>query len=239
MVRDAFSMIELIFSLVVMGFVLISMQTGIINNSKSLEGNIVQEAMFAASTQINQIRSFHWDDQSSQAGVALAAVLDMPVQNDFNRTNSGSIPGRVGHFQQPKHRRMFNTPTYPTTPAALGLEGAFINDIDDFNTPSPRNLFISGTQEASGYKNRYTMDIKVEYVADNGNVANYYNPGVALVNNPFIFEGQNKIIANATNLKRITINVDQNNTDGTSTPIVSLQVFSANIGEIDYHHRTY
>ncbi len=238
MVKHAFTMIELIFSLVVMGFILISIPTVMATAEEAKSENIIQEAIFASATKINQMLSYSWDANSINPTTTFtyARVLDAGGNVNFNR--NGATNFRIGHLVQSGHRRLFSAVTAPT--GILGQEGTGIDDIDDFNAVVNQNLFIEDTTQSTGYKKNYLISVDVDYVSDSnnslGNLINYNN--VDPIETPFIFNGTS-VAVGTSNLKRITIQVDENLSTGVIEPISTLQVYSANIGEIDFHSRTY
>lgn len=233
MVRYAFTMIELIFALVIMGVVFITLPMILINNSSNVERNLIQEAIFASSTKLGQILSYTWDENSIDSAVSLSAshVLNTPG-GDVELNRVGASDFRIGHFVQDLHRRM--TPNSAQRNAtAIGAEVVGeMNDIDDFHNAGTTEL-ISFTNDA-GYKKTYRIKTTVAYVTDeaiyNANTINFtFNDNTSVT-----------AAAGATNIKLIEISTDQNNTNtGAWDPILVLRTYSSNIGETDYYKRTY
>ena len=163
-IKSAFSMIELIFAIVIIGVSVISLPMMTQATSKAIEENLVQEAVFAASTELNQIVSYYWDEKSLQSGDSLSKVIDT---GDCNTTSKL----RDGHINQPLHRRCLdNTPAIEP----LGLESiSDIDDIDD-NIVSNAAIFITtsgNVASAEGYKEIYTKTVDVEYADFNDTTA--------------------------------------------------------------------
>ena len=153
--KPAFSMIELIFAIVIISVSVISLPMMTQATSKAIEENLVQEAVFAASTELNQIVSYYWDENSTQSGDSLSKVINTGDCDDTTRL-------RAGHINQPLHRRCLDSNT--TTPSAtLGLEASesVPDDIDDVTGTS--SVFQSFIASAEGYKKAYNKTVIVEY----------------------------------------------------------------------------
>jgi type II secretory pathway pseudopilin PulG len=207
--RFAFSMIELIFAIVIIGISVASLPIMTNAIGKGVENNLVQEAIFAAATQINQVLSYRWDENSVDESIdanatGLAKVID--TQGDcVNDSSNPRFRLRPGHIAQPFHRRCLdsNSTTVSTT---FGKEvtGETNDDIDD-NIVTNQDLFIN-TASADAYKNSYTYDISIIPSSINGNYA-----------------------------KKVEVAIQ--NSDGEN--ITNLTSYTFNIGEIDYYKRVY
>ena len=207
--RSAFTMIELIFAIVIIAISVLSLP--MINQvvSKNIEGSIVQEAIFAASAELNQVVSYYWDENSMEGTATLSRVV-WSTANDCN--NSTKL--RPGHIAQPKHRRCTGSNALnPTLEASFGPEGD-LDDLDDIDQ-APHVIFVNpgGTVEGtnSGYKKIYNSELDVSFAK--------FDPDYDPHNN---------------NIKKITVTISE----GTN-PITQLTTFSSNIGEIDYYKRSY
>lgn len=214
--KSAFSMIELIFAIVIIGITVISLP--MVNQivSKGVEGNLVQEAIFASSAEINQILSYRWDENSIQNNDILSKVI---WANSSDCDTSTKL--RLGHVNAPLHRKCLdNNVTAITAAANLGLDTGESttndsDDIDDFNADA-KSIFIDnsggGTIVSSkGYKKDYNSSVSVSYVN--------FDPNFSANNN----------------IKKVTVNIS----DTSGNIITRLSAFSANIGEVDYYKRNY
>lgn len=206
----AFTMIELIFAIVIISISVLSIPTLLQVISSNTERSIVQEAIFAASSELNQIISYSWDENSMEVGASLSRVVwDSPT--DCNTTTQL----RPGHISQPYHRRCADSNvSRPTTAGNFGLEIAdagVLDDLDDINV-TIHSIYINPTASATGYKQIHNSTFAIAY-------ANF-DPGY-----------------NANmNIKRIRVTITDTTTGET---ITQLNTFSANVGEIDYYKRTY
>ena len=154
--RYAFTMIELIFAIVIIAIAVLSLPIMSGVNQKAIEDSIVQEAIFAASAELMDASAGYWDERSMEdIGVSqFSRVID--IGGDCSATTKL----RPGHIAQSLHRRC--------------LESSLTNnlDLDDNSTiyslndtPANSNLFdfttSSDTTSASGYKNTYTSNMVV------------------------------------------------------------------------------
>ena len=73
--RSAFTMIELIFAIVIIAISVLSLPMMNQVISKNIEGSIVQEAIFAASAELNQVVSYYWDENSMEGTATLSRVV--------------------------------------------------------------------------------------------------------------------------------------------------------------------
>ena len=146
--KSAFTMIELIFAIVIIGITVISLPMMTQATSKGMESNLAQEAIFAASAELNQALSYKWDRNSRENPGELSKVIHTSA-SDCNITNGLQRPGHV-------HRLCLNNDAItPTVDATVGdwLDGKQVSGVD---------IFEAGTiSDASGYKEQYTMDIDV------------------------------------------------------------------------------
>ena len=229
-----FTLIELIYAIVIIGITFITLPMILINNSRILEQNLVQEAVLVTATKMGQILTFPWDENSRIDGNVLAKTEVVTVSTgDLDLNRSVSAPDfRVGHFQEALHRRMVPASAAATrTASTIGLDEASINvadDLDDFHNDTDSSSITSGT--VAGYKNAYTMNTTVRYVTDS---AVYTNTAIA-------FNFATAPAAQPSNLKMIEMSTDKTGaTGGTESNIIVLRAYSANIGETDYYKRTY
>jgi len=150
--RSAFTLIELIFAIVVISITVVSLPVMNRVLTKGMESNLVQEAIFAAATELNQATTAHWDDNSIEAGqpYSLARVIDI----DGNCNSDRQMPG---HINQPLHRRCLDS---STVGAANANSDANVTSLDDMAGTEP--VFISNTADKqSGYKTDYNATVTV------------------------------------------------------------------------------
>ncbi|RLA73492.1 MAG: hypothetical protein DRG78_22495 [Epsilonproteobacteria bacterium] len=150
MVKSAFTLIELIFAIVVIGISVVSLPMMNQVTTKSIEGNLVQEAIFIASAELNQAVTAYWDGNSLENNNSLARVID-----DGTCSLSTAINPRqkLGHINQPYHRRCLDSTAF-----TLGTV-AGIQSLDDM-VQGVENL-NDEDKASSGYKSTYTTQVEV------------------------------------------------------------------------------
>ena len=208
--RAAFTMIELIFAIVVIGVTVLTVPLMIETNNKALEGNLAQEAIFLTSAVLSMTTTLVWDNRSvvstaSTDDYVLAKILDVNVPNHRRASLDSTL--RVGGMDEDKHRQFFDyndSNTTQHTPAQVG-DGTldFEGDVDT---------------TALGYKFNYGVVINRGYVPDASGE----------------FEGT---LTNSgpTNLKMTEVRISGE--DGEL--ITVLRAYTANIGEVDYAKRSF
>jgi len=155
----AFTLIEVLFAIVIMGITMVSVPVIMSSNARGFDTTIIQEAIFAASAELNQALSFNWDENSMENNsTAFSRVIDTTGDCD-NATRL-----RPGHIKQPFHRRCIDS---NTTMPTLGNDGD-MDDIDDINL-TKKNMFLNDSTTQSGYKHAYQSEFNIRF-ADIGNV---------------------------------------------------------------------
>jgi len=150
-VRLAFTMIELIFAIVIIGITVISLPMMSQVTAKGMEANLVQEAIFAASTELNQAVTMHWDENSMEDGDdTLARVIDTGDCDDTTRL-------RLGHITQPLHRRCLDS---NLTAIANTKTIATVDALNDSEHASS-NIFTSAITDQTGYKQNYNSELNI------------------------------------------------------------------------------
>ena len=155
--KAAFTLIELIFAIVIIAITVISLPMMNQVVSKGIDGNLVQEAIFAATTKLNEALSANWDENSTEPLItnSYARVIDLNGTCDSNRQ-------KPGHINQPLHRRCLDS-------SSTGVSYAKSNDNIDALEDMVRDdeaIFINApTGTASGYKDVYTYSLKVPHSA--------------------------------------------------------------------------
>lgn len=221
--RTAFTMIELIFAIIVISIVVISMPMMMKTNEDAVAGNIVQEALFASSAKMMQVLSYPWDENSTDNTGVYGKVIDISGGTAAYKRSDANSSYRVGHILQDNHRRFHDyTSPYANTIGALATNVATptaLNNTGQTNVP-----FDNPLSSATGYKKNYTMDVNVSYIADG-------NPTAGNVNS---FNFDTTTVGGPTNMKLITVTIKDANGD-----LTRLRSYSANIGEFDFAKRRF
>lgn len=173
--RFAFTMIELIFAIVVISIAVITLPMMAQITSKGVEDNIAQEAIFAASAELMGATSYYWD---------LNSMYDNNVSRlerviDIGGASCNADRLRPGHVNQPYHRRCLDDSTI--TPANLS-SATFPN----LNNLVDRALFeneaTAGSRDA-GYKGSYNTIVNISNVNETGAADNNVKRITVLVEN--------------------------------------------------------
>ena len=151
--RYAFTMIELIFAIVIIAISVMSLPMMTQVTGKGIENSLLQEAIFAGSAELMGATTAYWDERSLEdVNVSsLSRVID--TLGDCNATTRL----RAGHIAQPYHRRCVDSLS------AIGLSAtadANITSLDDM-IKANQDVFLNMNPDASGYKDTYTSTIGV------------------------------------------------------------------------------
>lgn len=210
--KYAFTLVELIFAIVIIAISVISLPMLTQVTSSGMEKNLVQEAIFASVAEINLATTYIWDENSriddndtNSTGDDLSRVLNI----DGSCTPTGIIENGIEIIRKTGHvnRRCLDnilTTRYPDTDYLDALEASE-------HTFSP---IFTGTTEASGYKQEYDSQLVVTN-CDTGGCIDF------------------GLDTNNINLKEITVIIREKD-DATNTPVTLLRAYSANIGEVAY-----
>jgi len=158
-VRSGFTLIELIFAIVVIGISIISLPMMNQVTTKGIEGNLVQEIIFVASTELNQAVTATWAVRSVEDGGfnSLARVIDDGSGNCEDNSSLPNYRQMDGHINQPLHRRCLDS----TSNIDLDLQdGVNIFSLNDMNKTD--EALRNADETASGYKSAFTTTISID-----------------------------------------------------------------------------
>jgi len=221
--RAGFTFIELIFAIVIVSVVVMSLPVISTFLTKSTETNIVQEAIFAASTELNELTTYHWDDNSLDPNSSLAAVIN--VDNSCEDDNTSTrYHFRPGHILQPYHRKCINDLLLIAADSNIS-DTASIDDIVQTFKTALEDMSGAGLKAtAQGYKDVYKTKISVEH-----NISTLSN---IKINNTTPITSNTNL---AKNIKKITVLI----TSQDDKNLTSLSTYITNIGEVDFYKRSY
>jgi len=176
--RLAFTMIELIFAIIIISIAVVSLPVMTKITEKGIEEGILQEAIFAGSAELMGASAGYWDTNAmaDNAVSHISRVIDVGSTCE-NNTSSVRHRLRPGHIAQPLHRRCVDANI-----TTIGIASS-----DDANFPSldsaahvSQDIFVDTDTEAAGYKQTYKS---VVTVAVNGANANIKDISVLVTNN--------------------------------------------------------
>ena len=233
MVRRAFSFIELVVSIVVIGIAFMSVPLILSETERSVELSIQQEAVMAGMTQLINVMSHHWDEEQTDDVVneGYAKVLDTQGNAALACIDISGSRWRRGHFRESDRRRCYKFERNATIPSLLGPDGSdggSMDDIDDFlHTNQTRLLGDGNASQQAGprydYKLDYNVTLDVDYIDDSGN----YNQTVMTGTVPTTPQ------THSTNIKMLTVTIITNDNQR-----VVLRSFMTNIGEYTLYSKS-
>lgn len=219
--RKGISLIELIFTIVIIAVVFTVIPKIVLALNKSDEFAIKQDALFNGMTMTQMISHLSWDENSTNSNDILSTT-SVNVQFACDAT---TYYYRKGGFRGSRNCIDSNG-TLSANP--IGKDGVEMdiytfNDIDDFNAqPVDANT-------SDGKK--YGLHVEVKYISDK---IDYSTSQRAIINLSKIPE------TSTTNLKLVDVNVTYQGKRGASdTPITQFSYVSANIGKFFLAKRTW
>jgi len=94
--KTAFTMIELIFAIVIIAISVVSLPMMTQVTSKNIEFGILQEAIFAAAATLNEATTYYWDEYSLNDANGYSGVIN----TDSGGCIAGTPNKRVGHVSR-------------------------------------------------------------------------------------------------------------------------------------------
>lgn len=150
--NSAFTLIELIFAIVIISISVLALPMMTQVTSKTINSNLVQEAIFAASAELNGVLAAHWDENSMfDDNSSLARVIDID-----NNCHDAKL---TGHINQPLHRRCLNNSSIPPKDNNSSTDND-IYALEDLAHGS-ENIFSTATTSAQGYKQNYKSKVDI------------------------------------------------------------------------------
>jgi len=158
--RGAFTLIELIFAIIIIGITVISLPMMNQLLSKNIDNNLIQEAVFAAATELNEVTTAQWDENSTEkdSTSSIAKVINLDNSCEDN-SSSNRYRLRPGHILESLHRKCLND---------LSATEADTNSDDDVTAiedivHGSQEIFLNPTPSAEGYKSDYNSTLTVSY----------------------------------------------------------------------------
>ena len=165
--KTAFTMIELIFAIVIIAIAVVSLPMMTQVNSKGMENNLAQEAIFAASVELMQASTGYWDANSmyDNNNSNYSRVID--IDGDCSSDNPSRRPGHIVDTGKIYHRVCLDD---SDPKVASNATGSAYQTLDDF-AHSARALYIGNSGGAAGYKNMgYKSTLDVNQSTTNANI---------------------------------------------------------------------
>ena len=226
--RKGVAMIELIFAIVIMGFVMLSIPMLMMQVKHASKLSSKQESIAMIASQMNLIMTHQWDDIQTRV-TNDSFVVSTAGSNQLNVT--GTMRGARTQFQ---NTRVFSTPAIAATNVlAIELDGKvdgiIMDDVDDYNNFNTTLLLQDATpNDKSDYIDKeVNIATSVNYVSYGDN----FN-GLALAPAPL------GAVTVTTNIKEIIgVLTTANTSEMSSGNTIRLRAFSSNIGGYDVETR--
>ena len=159
--KHAFTMIELIFAIVIIAITVMSLPMVTQVTNKNIENSLVQEAVFASSAELMDATAGYWDERSMEDinTSHLSRVIDNISSICDNNASSQRYRLLPGHIDQPYHRRCLDSNS-STSPSLDQTSNSSIYSLDD--TSGSAVLYVNPVNgSAEGYKEDYNRTITV------------------------------------------------------------------------------
>lgn len=164
LVKSAFTLIELIFAIVIISISVISLPLLTQITSKGIESNLIQEAIFIAAAQLNEATTYTWDEHSTN-DLNISELAKVVNTTTGGCTVANNRPGNI-------NRSCLSDSTIRPYDAA-SANGHSINTIA-YSTP--KSIFIAGaTPSDTAYKNNYNSTLIVTRCINNGDCIQFGN----------------------------------------------------------------
>ena len=208
--KAAFTLIELIFAIVIISMTVLSIPMMIQVTSDNIEDSLVQEAIFAAAAQLQEATSYRWDEHSMND--KLSASANAQYSRVIQETAAGTCGLIGGLNKRPGHINRQCLDSLATRPYYSA--GAPYSDSLNEAAHGAESIYIAaGGTSAAGYKELYDSTITI---------TDSVLFGTTLVADP--------------NIKEILVTITNSTTN---LPVTTLRAYSTNIGEVRYASKVY
>lgn len=241
--RPAVAMVELIFSIVVIGITLMSAPMLIRQASKSGYVAIQQEGIGEAATRVNMIVGYDWDEADTRDSFAATILQTDTNVSELNESNvktnpDGSISGSGRRQGTPveSYRSYLDTDNNrykATEPSKLGMEADDVgeDDVDDFGTGGLVTIKASDSDYIE--KSSISIATEVAYISDVPEGGSYNVDKIVFNPN---FSEVSKV---STNIKRIKVTLTSTSGVKELNKSIVFNAFTCNIGSAILEERTF
>ena len=210
--RRAMTLIELIFSMMIVALVFTVVPKILFVTNRSFETAVKEEALYNAMALMGIVVRLPWDE----ANTRYDRILEVTAGEGAYLCDESTGFYRVGGFRGSRNC-IDNSETPMRASETLGLEGSDYNDLDDYNG--------FGVTAATPFGVRYELNVTVRYLEDPA-------PGGEVDLSRLAPSG------GTTNIKEVNVTVT--NAPGTKIPFrASVYYHSANIGQFYLNKRAW
>ncbi|SFV55227.1 hypothetical protein MNB_SV-6-1904 [hydrothermal vent metagenome] len=238
--RPAIAMIELIFSIVVIGITLLSAPLLMQQASNSGYVTMQQEGISEAASRANLIMGYRWDEENTYEGILDTVLQSDTTISDLNESLGADNNGTGRRLGTPKESyRSYIDPANrrytATAPSDLGKDDGVDDngddDIDDFGAAGLILVELSDTDYAE--TTTVSMATEVAYM-DDAPQSGGYNSKTITYNPDF-----NETLSHTSNIKRIKITLTSSSSIAELNKTIVLNAFSCNIGAAQLEERSF
>jgi len=232
--RPAVAMIELIFAIVIMSIVMLSAPMLISTASKGGYTAIQQENIGEASSQVNIIMGYQWDENNTDESyfpvVLTTAGNNGLYENITTHARAGTPIQSFRKFVSSGGERGTATPL-----ASLGPDMNDLDDMDDFNDVVHLDDVETSTSDYIERNTSIDINSTITYMTDAPQAGeNYNNSGGGTLTYIPNFIGN---AGGTTNIKRIQVTLTSASGIDELEKQITLHAFSCNIGSYKLEER--
>ncbi len=229
--RPAIAMIELIFSIAIMGIVLLSAPMLISTASQSTSVALQQEGINEAASRINLILTYDWDENN----INVPCGGDPSILHTTNGDNALKIltgTQRRSGVPVNSNSHSFNCNGGEYNASTIGQEGTNIDDLDDFNDVGLVSVPL-GTGGEDYIENPNTtgdtvqIATSIKYINDNAAYSQQFSYNFSFADNP----------AGTTSIKAMKVTLTSSSPEKELEKEITMYAFSCNIGSYNYARR--
>jgi len=239
--RPAIAMIELIFSIVVIGITLMSAPLLMQQASSSGYVTMQQEGISEAASRVNIITGNHWDEENTYEGILDTVLQTDSKSSDLNESLGADGNGSGRRLGTPKESyRSYVDPTntryMSTAPNDFGLDDGEIandteDDIDDFGATGL--ILVDLADVDYGETTTVSIATEIAYI-DDVPASGGYN-GKTLRFDPNF----NETLTRTSNIKRIKVTLTSTSDIEELNKTIVFNAFSCNIGTPQLEEREF
>jgi hypothetical protein len=220
-------MIELIFSIAIMGIALMSAPMLMATASKSGYVAIQQEAISEAASQLNIILGYQWDENNTNTSyinpILHVTAGDSELEaNSTTQRRNGTPPYSSRTFVREDGSKDFNASLPASFGHGSGQDGGETerDDMDDFHGRTT-TLQLVGSDTTVDYADQISINTNVAYLTD---TAAYQGENITFAPN------YSSTPSGSTNIKAITVTLTSTSDISELNKTIILRAFSCNIG---------
>ena len=230
--RPAIAMIELIFSIVIMGIVMLSAPMLISTSTKSTFVSLQQEGINEAASRIYMIMGYDWDEENILPNNITPTILHT-TSTTAGLREVGTTKRRAGIPLSSKRAYIteLNATADYNASTTLGNDGNDSDDIDDFIAITTVNPIEAATIDYVEKQGKVNINTTITYGSDS--VTGGYNQNI-ITFTPF-----NASASTTSNIKNITVTLTSTSGVGELTKSIVFQAFMCNIGGYTLEERNF